>query len=469
MTPNWAYWKKFLSENKHVECALCLYWGWQFAFFWSGLFQKTPNSPDMGFLGNVWMMSLIPFALSVLLIIIASPLRHAITSSPGASYLMSGLLSISIFLLALQSAPISLMLPATLLTGLATGAYTVCFGRLLSRYRPKQVLTLTAVATSAGAACSLAVSSLDFLLACVAMAAIPFFIARFYARALASTSGPETSHEAKASAVGSYSRVTYLLFLVVTALMGVSIALVRYSLGADIYSPVNVCIFNCTVFMAGVLLCLSHLSSDGRPSAIFFAILGVAVSACGTLSLIIQNASFSFAIHTLSFTYFNGFFWMLATGFSLRTPDCTRAFALTQLTMQLGLIVGTVLGDATMPLESHGSYAALVAGYAVQLLSVVFLATFSSSRPCAPHGDELRATCASIGACYGLTKREAEILACLYQGMSRTDMSTQLDISNETVKTHVSHIYAKTGLHSRQELVDLMNKQAAANRLDILD
>ena len=83
---------------------------------------------------------------------------------------------------------------------------------------------------SAGTIYNQAVSSTDFLLTRVAMTVIPFSLAP-YASAFASTSDPKAPHEAKASAIGRYNRVTYSLFLVVTTLMGVSIALVTHSLG----------------------------------------------------------------------------------------------------------------------------------------------------------------------------------------------------------------------------------------------
>ena len=58
---------------------------------------------------------------------------------------------------------------------------------------------------------------------------------------------------------------------------------------------------------------------------------------------------------------------------------------------------------------------------------------------------------------YGLTEREADVFAYLCAGHSLRAISGALCVSQNTVKTHVSAIYRKTGLHSRQEIIDLMS------------
>jgi DNA-binding NarL/FixJ family response regulator len=51
--------------------------------------------------------------------------------------------------------------------------------------------------------------------------------------------------------------------------------------------------------------------------------------------------------------------------------------------------------------------------------------------------------------------REREIFEMLAQGRNRPFIEKELVLSSSIVKTHVSHIYQKTGVHSRQELIDL--------------
>lgn len=58
----------------------------------------------------------------------------------------------------------------------------------------------------------------------------------------------------------------------------------------------------------------------------------------------------------------------------------------------------------------------------------------------------------------GLTPREAEVFALLAQGRSIPYIRDELIISRETAATHAKHIYAKLGVHSRQELIDLVRR-----------
>ena len=55
----------------------------------------------------------------------------------------------------------------------------------------------------------------------------------------------------------------------------------------------------------------------------------------------------------------------------------------------------------------------------------------------------------------GLTPREKDVLTLLAQGHDYAEMEDELFVSHNTLKTHVHHIYAKTGVHSRRELLEL--------------
>lgn len=64
----------------------------------------------------------------------------------------------------------------------------------------------------------------------------------------------------------------------------------------------------------------------------------------------------------------------------------------------------------------------------------------------------------------GLTQRETDVCALLAQGRNGVYVQQQLGVSYNTVKTHVSHIYAKLGVHTHQELIDLVVGRAAGER-----
>ena len=56
---------------------------------------------------------------------------------------------------------------------------------------------------------------------------------------------------------------------------------------------------------------------------------------------------------------------------------------------------------------------------------------------------------------YGLTPREAEVVRCASQGHSLEKTAELLGVSVNTVRTHNRSAYAKMGVHSRQEIIEL--------------
>jgi DNA-binding NarL/FixJ family response regulator len=60
---------------------------------------------------------------------------------------------------------------------------------------------------------------------------------------------------------------------------------------------------------------------------------------------------------------------------------------------------------------------------------------------------------------FGLTSREIEIISAIKEGSSNREIASKLAISEETVKRHLSNIYAKLGVSSRLELAVLASGQ----------
>ncbi len=65
----------------------------------------------------------------------------------------------------------------------------------------------------------------------------------------------------------------------------------------------------------------------------------------------------------------------------------------------------------------------------------------------------------AIAAEYKLSAREREVLDYLGRGRSVPYMREVMVISKSTIETHIKHIYAKTDVHSKQELLDLIESK----------
>lgn len=59
---------------------------------------------------------------------------------------------------------------------------------------------------------------------------------------------------------------------------------------------------------------------------------------------------------------------------------------------------------------------------------------------------------------YNLTLREKELLQYVYQGKSSPEIAGLLNISANTVKRHLSNMYAKIGINSRIELIHMIRR-----------
>src|SRR5207248_9330394 len=62
----------------------------------------------------------------------------------------------------------------------------------------------------------------------------------------------------------------------------------------------------------------------------------------------------------------------------------------------------------------------------------------------------------------GLTPREAEVLKLIAAGLSNSEIAAALVVSSATVKTHVNHIFAKTGARDRAQTVRYAYRRGVA-------
>jgi DNA-binding CsgD family transcriptional regulator len=70
--------------------------------------------------------------------------------------------------------------------------------------------------------------------------------------------------------------------------------------------------------------------------------------------------------------------------------------------------------------------------------------------------DSISRQCHETARQYALSSREEEVLAYLVRGKSAKTIADNTYISYNTIKTHMSHIYHKMNIHSREEMIQIV-------------
>mgnify|MGYP000004805637 CR=1 FL=1 len=71
---------------------------------------------------------------------------------------------------------------------------------------------------------------------------------------------------------------------------------------------------------------------------------------------------------------------------------------------------------------------------------------------------KLEERCEEVGKQHKLTPRELEIMQLLCKGRTKAYIAETLYLTENTVKGHTKHIYSKLDVHSKQELLDLVER-----------
>ncbi|MDR1421522.1 MAG: helix-turn-helix transcriptional regulator [Coriobacteriales bacterium] len=148
-----------------------------------------------------------------------------------------------------------------------------------------------------------------------------------------------------------------------------------------------------------------------------------------------------------------------------------RLFALIYASAYLVQLIGMLIGRFNSSWFAEGTLdLTAIALVVIYLLSLVSLFIFRDKRFKSPDldGDTEKVAvfadsgysdrCENLAEKYDFTLREREVLNLLGQGNTVKAISEKLFISENTVKFHARSIYQKTGIHTRQDLINLIGR-----------
>lgn len=152
-------------------------------------------------------------------------------------------------------------------------------------------------------------------------------------------------------------------------------------------------------------------------------------------------------------------------------------FGITRASRVVANVAGALLGESTVHASSTHLSVELMVVIVTLVTASLFLLNdqdFRSAWGIVPQPEAGSAKrfnyyetflgrCAQVAREYGLTHREEEVLALLAQGKSVPAIEKDLVISNGTAKSHVRHIYSKLGIHSRDELIEIVGMRECIN------
>ncbi|MBS5450906.1 MAG: response regulator transcription factor [Coriobacteriia bacterium] len=147
---------------------------------------------------------------------------------------------------------------------------------------------------------------------------------------------------------------------------------------------------------------------------------------------------------------------------------CTLApvIVMTDVGLAAGMVVAALgaspSGTPTSPLVLGVAYALILVGFFSSKALRPGQALIPTSKR-SDNDEPPELVAARVARSYELTPREENLLEQLLRGKSVPGIARDLSLSVNTVRSHVAHIYQKTGVHSKDELLVLAAQTASSN------
>ncbi len=465
-----------ISERPFLLAALALYWTWVNMAFQGPLFFPPVtlgnNLIAPSWIGPVVVSAFAYFALGTLFKRTNSLIKQRWYIGAIAGLMTGGALLAFLWIdrgaLLIQPIDILLYASGSLGVGLGTACLLIEWGRVFGFLGSREVLFhgIVAMLFSALFICVLSFTPLVF--GQILFVAIPLPLAFCWYRAMRDLPR-KTLFEYDESAE---LRTPYK-FLVTAFLHGLALGVLLGSTVLPSNESNMILLIALSFVVAALLLLLSAIFVKMDFNHLIYQV-GFGIMATGALliALLTGFPLIGESIQLVGFCYVHLIMWGLCSYLtkSFNLP-ATWVVAWPTCSLMLGQLMGGI-ASTLMVQQEDASYwiqtMAMVVSFILLMAALIMMSNrnlttgWGIARPgnAASSGSNFDAVIQLLVAENNITRREADTLTLLARGRNRKHISEELTVSGETVKSHASSIYRKLGVHTQQELMDLIEARA---------
>lgn len=456
-----------------LSAGLGMYWAWAFALFFSGSIQlpQWEGGPDSYLIAMTSMGSML-----VVMFLAAFVIRGAFARMPLAARGLFPLMG-AVGTLMLGSPNLDAVVAGAVVTGIGSGFLLLGWGLVFSECEGAVSVRglIVALLTSAlvfGVTAFAPEGTTLLLLACLPPASY-ICIDRLYRITPNPSADPVRP---QSDSPGAENPVRYPLQLGIGLAAGA--AAIGLTLGGVMHDgrlqpmTVGLGISLDHVLVAGILIiAVAMHKQDTLNFDAGNALVAPLVAASVFLGLFSSGSLLilAFVLSRVSFDVLDCLLWIRLPHLAGRGSYNIAVFGFLRLMLDGGVFLGLLAARLLSQTQTVPAIAFSLT--VVVLLLVMTFALNSHSKQDASIGhvprqedaasaplreDRFEQACAAIARQYRLTSRETTILTYLARGRVTSYIQKELVISEGTVRTHTKRIYAKTGVHSRQELMTMV-------------
>lgn len=230
----------------------------------------------------------------------------------------------------------------------------------------------------------------------------------------------------------------------------------------------------------GAVILVMAVARRDRFDARILAKVGLPVSIVAFAIIPVAAADWGFVVSMLmrfAYVWFTFFVLLMLANISYRFEvPSLRTFAIARASSEGALFVGLLARRALLETDLLADPLALV-GFALGGVVLILVCVVIWMSEKSVNGDwgasgislenklhvpgpreQFMIRCDEVAAQYELTARETEIMGLIAQRKSRAEIEQELFLSQNTVKTHVRHLYAKLGAHSKTDVIALFER-----------